>query len=324
MNIPRRRFLGLTGSGVAFLAIETHAGADSYPSRPIHLVVGFPVGGPNDILGRLIADWLSIRLGQPVIVENRPGASGNTATEAVIRAPADGYTLLLVGPANAINASLNESLSFDFLRDIAPVAAITQEPLVMLVHPSIPAKNVPEFITYAKAHPSKVIMASTGNGSSPHVSGLLFEKMAGIDLNIVHFAGGGPALKGLIQGQAQIMFEPISASIEPVRTDQLRALAVTTSTRSTALPETPPVSDFVPGYEASAVTGIGVPANTATDIIERLNNEINAAFTDRAMAARFADTGSGVLPGSAADFGRLMAGETEKWAKVIKSSASKF
>jgi tripartite-type tricarboxylate transporter receptor subunit TctC len=291
MNIPRRRFFGLAVAGAASLAMAKNACADSYPTRPIDLVVGFPAGGPNDILGRLMAEWLSRRLGQPVIVQNLPGASGNIATEAVIRAPADGYTLLLIGPANAINGSLNDDLNFNFLRDIAPVAAITREPLVMLVHPSVPAKTVPELIDYAKANPNKIIMASTGNGSSPHVSGLLFKMMTGLNLDIVHYAGGGPALKGMIQGQAQIMFEPMSASIEPIRGGQLRALAVTTSTRSGALPETPPVSDFVPGYEASAVTGIGVPANTASDIIERLNAEINAAFADRAMGARFAETG---------------------------------
>src|SRR5476649_1642787 len=203
MQIPRRSFLGLTGAGVAFAATPKIARAKSYPARPIHLIVGFPTGGPNDILGRLMGQWLSGRLGQPVIVENRPGVSGNIATEAVVRAPADGYALLLVGPANAINASLYENLDFKFLRDIAPVAAITREPLVMLVHPSVPANTVPEFIAYAKANPDKVKMASTGNGSSPHVSGLLFKMMAGVDVAVVHYAGGGPALKGMIEGQAQ-------------------------------------------------------------------------------------------------------------------------
>jgi tripartite-type tricarboxylate transporter receptor subunit TctC len=318
MQIPRRRFLSLAGAGAIFAASATNARAQSYPNHPIHLMVGFPAGGPNDILARLIGQWLSARLGQPVIVENRPGASGNIATQAVVRAPADGYTLLLVGPANAINASLYQNLDFRFLREIAPVAAITREPLVMLVHPSVPATTVPEFIAYAKANPSGIKMASTGNGSSPHVSGLLFQMMTGLDLAVVHYAGGGPALKDMIDGQAQIMFEPMSAASEPIRSGKLRALAVTTATRSAALPDIPAMGDFVAGFEASAVTGIGAPANTPVEIIDRLNREINAAFTDPAMKARLLDTGGNVLPGSPADFGRLMAEETEKWAKVIR------
>jgi tripartite-type tricarboxylate transporter receptor subunit TctC len=318
MQIPRRRFLGLTGVGAVFAASTGSARAQSYPTHPIHLLVGFPAGGPNDILARLIGQWLSERLGQPVIIENRPAVSGNIATEAVVRAPADGYTLLLVGPANAINASLYENLDFRFLRDIAPVAAITREPLVMLVHPSVPANTVPEFIAYAKANPARIKMAATGNGSSPHVSGLLFKMMTGLDLAVVQYAGGGPALKEMIEGQAQIMFEPMSASIQPIRSGKLRALAVTTATRSEALPDIPAMGDFVPGFEASAVTGIGAPAHTPVEIIDRLNRQINAAFTDPAMKARLLDTGGAVLPGSPADFGRLMADETEKWAKVIR------
>ena len=320
MDIPRRRFLSLAGLGATIAAMPEAAMAQSYPARPIHVIVGFPPGGPNDILGRLMAEWLSGRLGQPVIVENRHGASGNIATDAVVRAPADGYTLLLVGPANAINPSIYDNLNHNFLRDIAPVAAITREPLVMLVHPSVPAKTVPEFIAYAKANPDKVKMASTGNGSSPHVSGLLFKMMAGVDVTVVHYAGGGPALKGMIAGDAQVMFEPMSASIEPARNGKLRALAVTTATRSQALPDIPTLGEFIPGYEASAVTGIGAPANTPADIVDRLNKEINAAFTDPAMKARLLDTGGTALPGSPADFGRLMAEETAKWAKVIKAS----
>ena len=323
MHIPRRRFLSLAGLGAAFATMPKTVRAQSYPARPIHLIVGFPPGGPNDILGRLMGQWLSGRLGQPVIVENRPGASGNIATEAVVRAPGDGYTLLLVGPANAINPSIYDNLNHNFLRDIAPVAAITREPLVMLVHPSVPAKTVQEFVAYAKANPDKVKMASTGNGSSPHVSGLLFKMMAGVDVTVVHYAGGGPALKGMIEGQAQVMFEPMSASIEPVRRGKLRALAVTTATRSDALPDIPALGEAVPGYEASAVTGIGAPANTPADIIDRLNKEINAAFTDPTMKARLLEIGDTALPGSPADFGRLMAGETAKWAKVIKGSSAK-
>jgi tripartite-type tricarboxylate transporter receptor subunit TctC len=323
MNIPRRRFLSLAGASAIFPSMAKFAHAESYPTRPIHFVVGFPAGGPNDILARLTGQWLSERLGQPVIVENRPGASGNIATEAVVRAPADGYTLLMVGPANAINASLNDELKFNFLRDIAPVAAITREPLVMLIHPSVRANSVPEFIAYAKANPGKITMASTGNGSSPHVSGLLFTMMTGIDLGIAHYAGGGPALKGLIEGQVQMMFEPMSASIAPIRAGKLRPLAVTTTARAAVLPEILSLGDFVPGYEASAVTGIGVPTDTAAEIIDRLNGEINAAFRDPAMKARLGETGGTALAGSPADFGRLMAEETEKWAKVIKYAGAK-
>jgi tripartite-type tricarboxylate transporter receptor subunit TctC len=323
MNIPRRRFLSLAGASAIFPSMAKFAHAESYPTRPIHFVVGFPAGGPNDILARLTGQWLSERLGQPVIVENRPGASGNIATEAVVRAPADGYTLLMVGPANAINASLNDELKFNFLRDIAPVAAITREPLVMLIHPSVPANSVPEFIAYAKSNPGKITMASTGTGSSPHVSGLLFTMMTGVDLGIAHYAGGGPALKGLIEGQVQMMFEPMSASIAPIRAGKLRPLAVTTTARAAVLPEIPSLGDFVPGYEASAVTGIGVPTDTSAEIIDRLNGEINAAFRDPAMKARLGETGGTALAGSPADFGRLMAEETEKWAKVIKYAGAK-
>jgi tripartite-type tricarboxylate transporter receptor subunit TctC len=322
LNISRRRILNLTGASAIFAFVSKYARAENYPTRPIYFVVGFPAGGPNDILARLIGQWLSQRLRQSVIVENRPGASGNIATEAVVRAPADGYTLLMIGPANAINASVSKTLNFNFLRDIAPVAAITREPLVMLVHPSVPANSVLEFIAFAKANPGKVIMASTGNGSSPHVSGLLFKMMTGIDLTITHYAGGGPALKGMIEGQAQVMFEPMSASIAPIRAGQLRPLAVTTATRSAILQEIPSLGDFVPGYEASAVTGIGVPVNTPANVIDRLNVEINAAFVDPAMKARLGDTGGIVLAGSPADFGRLMAEETEKWAKVIRSAGA--
>jgi tripartite-type tricarboxylate transporter receptor subunit TctC len=323
MNISRRWILSLAGASAIFSFIAKFARAESYPTRPIHFIVGFPASGPNDILARLIGQWLSERLGQPVIVEDRPGASSNIATEAVVRAPADGYTLLMVGPANAINASLYDGLKFNFLRDIAPVAAITREPLVMLIHPSVPAKSVPEFIAYAKANPGKIKMASTGIGSSPHVSGLLFTMMTGVDLGIAHYAGGGPALKGLIEGQVQMMFEPISASIAPIRAAKLRPLAVTTATRSAVLPEIPSLGDSVPGYEASAVTGIGVPTNTPAEIIDRLNVEMNAAFVDPTMKARLGDTGGTALAGTPADFGRLMAEETEKWAKVIKYAGAK-
>jgi tripartite-type tricarboxylate transporter receptor subunit TctC len=320
MHIPRRWFLRL--AGLAFAATATIANAQSYPVRPVRLIVGFPAGGPNDILARLMAQWLSGRLGQEVIVENQPGASGNIATEAVVRAPADGYTLLLAGPANAINPSLYSNLNHSFLRDIAPVAAITREPLVMLVHPSVPANTVAEFVAYAKANQG-VRMASAGNGSSPHVFGLLFKMTTGLDLTIVHYAGGGPALKDMTEGQAHVMFEPMSAAIGPIRSGKLRALAVTTATRSEALPDVPALTESVPGYEASAVTGIGAPANTPAEIIDRLNREINAAFADPAMKAKFLHAGGAVLPGSPADFGKLMANETEKWSRVIRASGIK-
>jgi tripartite-type tricarboxylate transporter receptor subunit TctC len=307
----------------AVLLLPQLADAQSYPTQPLRLVVGFPAGGPNDIQGRMIAQWLSTRLGQPVNVENKPGGSSNPATEEVVRAPADGYTLMLVGPANAINPSLYDNLPFNFLRDIAPVGSVIREPLVMVVHPEVSANTVAEFIALAKANPGKLKMASTGKGSSPHVSGLLFTSMTGVDVEIVQYAGGGPALKGMIDGQAQMMFEPMSASIEPVRSGKLRALAVTTTTRSTALPDVPALSDAVPGYEASALTGIGVPAATPAAIVERLNQEINAGLADPALKQRFAESGGIILGGSPADFGKLLAAETEKWAKVIKSAGAK-
>jgi tripartite-type tricarboxylate transporter receptor subunit TctC len=323
MKNSRRRWLRLAGIAAALAAMPRPACAQPYPSAPVRLIVGFPGGGPNDILARLMGQWLAQRLGQPFVVENRPGASGNIATEAVVRAPADGHTLLLVGPANAISASLYPGLAFNFLRDIAPVAGITREPLVMAVHPSVPATTVAEFIAYAKAGPGRIKLASTGNGSSPHVSGELFKMLTGVEVTVVHYAGGGPALKAMIDGQAQVMFEPMSAAIAPIRSGQLRALAVTTTTRSPALPDVPALADAVPGYEASAVTGIGAPRNTPAEIIATLNAAINAAFADPAMSARLADTGGTPLAGSPAEFGKLLAEETEKWAKVVKFSGAK-
>jgi len=319
----RRALIQLSAAAATFSTLPNMVHAQSYPSRPVRLVVGFPAGGPNDILGRIVAQWLSQRLGQPFLVENQPGSSGNIATAAVVRAPADGYTLLLVGPANAIGASLYPNLPFNFLRDIAPVAGITREPLVMVVHPSVPAKSVAELIAYAKAEPDKIKLASTGQGSSPHVSAELFKMLTGLALPVVHYAGGGPALKAMIEGQAQLMFEPMSASIEPVRSGKLRALAVTTAARAAALPNVPTLGEFVSGYEASAATGIGVPRDTPADVIATLNATINAGFSDAAMQARLADTGGSGLPGSPADFGRVLAEETEKWARVVKASGAK-
>jgi len=298
------------------------ANAQGWPERPVRLMVGFAAGGPNDILGRLVARALSDRLGKPFVVENRAGESGNLETEAVTRAPPDGHTLLLVGPANAINASLYPRLSFDFRRDIIPVAGITREALAMVVHPDVPARTVTEFIALAKARPGAIRMASTGVGSSLHVSGLLFNRMAGLDLPITHFAGGGPALKDLIAGGTHMMFEPMSASIEPVKSGKLRALAVTTADRIAAMPDVPVLADFLPGYEASAVTGIGVPAGTPAAIVETLNREINAALADPKVASLLAETGGEPLPGSPAAFARLVAGEIDKWSIVIKAAGS--
>jgi tripartite-type tricarboxylate transporter receptor subunit TctC len=301
----------------------TTAMAQTYPTKPVRFVVSFPQGGPNDILGRIAAAWLSQRLGQPFEVENRPGRSGNAGTELVVRAPPDGYTVLLCGPANAISGSLYPNLSFNFLRDMTPVAGITREALVMVVHPSVPAQTVPQFIAHAKANLATLKMASTGNGSSPHVTGELFKLMTGLPLQVVHYGGGGPALRAMIGGEAQMMFEPMSASIEPVRSGKLRALAVTTTERSKALPEVPVLGGFVAGYEASAVTGIAVPKGTPDAVVETLNRAMNAAFADPAMMARLADTGGAPLPGTAADFARLMAAETQKWGDVVRRSGTK-
>jgi tripartite-type tricarboxylate transporter receptor subunit TctC len=323
MKVARRQFLQLGGAVAAASALSMSASALDYPARPVRLIVGFPAGGPSDILGRMIAQWLSERLGQPFVVENQPGAASNIATAAVVRAPADGYTLLLVGPANAINAALFDRLEFNFMRDIAPVAGLTREPLVMLVHPSVPARTGAQLIADAKANPGKIRLALTDPGSAPHASGELFRMMTGVDLALVHYTGGGPAaLKGTIEGQSELMFEPLSASIAPLKAGTLRALAVTTAARSPALPDLPVIGDFVPGYEASAVSGIGVPKNTPAGIIDTLNAAINAAFGDPAMKARLVDTGGSLLAGSPADFGKLMAEETEKWAKVVKFSAA--
>jgi tripartite-type tricarboxylate transporter receptor subunit TctC len=325
MIYVRRRFLQLAALAAfpGWPHMADIANAQSYPTKPVRFVIGFPAGGPNDILGRITAQWLAEKLGQPFNVENKGGQSGNIATAEVVRAPADGYTILLVGPANAISGSLYPNLSFDFLRDIVPVAGVTREPLVMVVHPSVPAKTVPEFLAHAKANAGAIKMASTGNGSSPHVTGELFKQMAGLSLDVVHYGGGGPALQAMIAGQAQMMFEPMSASIEPVRTGKLRALAVTTSERSAALPGIATLAESVPGFEASAVTGIGVPKGTPAEVVETLNKAVQAAFADAAMKARLADTGGAPLPGTAAEFAGLMAAETEKWGKVVKAAGIK-
>jgi tripartite-type tricarboxylate transporter receptor subunit TctC len=323
MTILRRQFLRFATAAVALPALTHTARAQSYPTQPLRFVVGFVPGGPNDILARLLAEWLSPRLGQPVVVENIPGASSNTATEVVVRAPADGHTLLLLGPANAINASLFKNLSFDLLRDLTPVAGLTREALVMVVHPSVPAKSLPELIAYAKANPGKITMAMTSAGSSPNVSGKLFQLLTGVNVTEVPYAGGGPALRDMIAGKVQMMFEPMSASIGPIRAGTLRALAVTTKEREPALPGIPAMNEAVPGYEASAVTGIAVPKNTPAAVVDRLNREINAAFVDPVMKAKFDDTGGATIAVAPAEFGKIIAEEIEKWAKVVKASGAK-
>jgi tripartite-type tricarboxylate transporter receptor subunit TctC len=323
MKLLRRQFLFLAAGAAALPAVSRVARAQAYPSRPVRWIVGFSPGGSADTSARVIGQWLSKRLGQPFIVENRLGAGGNIATEAVVRAPADGYTLLLVNPANAINASLYERLSFNLIRDIAPVAGIIRVPNVMVVNPSTPAKTVPEFIAYAKANPGKINFASAGNGTAIHVSGELFKMMTGVNMVHVPYRGAPPALTDLLGGQVQVMFDNMPNSIEYIRADKLRPLAVTTATRWEGLPDVPTLSDFVPGYESSAWTGIGVPRNTPADIISKLNKEINAALADPKIKARLADLGGTVLPGSPADFGKFVAEETEKWGKVVKFSGAK-
>jgi tripartite-type tricarboxylate transporter receptor subunit TctC len=323
MKFPRRQFLHLAAGAAALPALSRVAWAQGYPTRPIRWVVGFVPGGATDIIARLMGQWLSERLGQSVVIENRPGAGSNIATEVVVNAPADGYTLLLVGPTHTVNATLYERLNYNFIRDIAPIASISREPLVMVVNPSVPAKTVTEFIAYAKAHPGKLNMASSGIGTSVHVGGELFKMMTGIDMLHVPYRGAAPAITDLIGGRVQVMFATLPSSIEYIRAGNLRALAVTTAKRTPVLPDVPTVSDVLPGYEASAVYGVGAPRNTPAEIIDKLNKEINAGLADSGMKARLADLGGTVLPGSSADFGKLIAEETEKWAKVVKFSGAK-
>jgi tripartite-type tricarboxylate transporter receptor subunit TctC len=284
------------------------------------LIVGFPPGGPNDIVARLMGQWLSERFGQPFVIENRPGAASNIGTELVVRARPDGYTLLIVGPPAALNATLYGNLNFNFIRDIAPVAGIMRVPEVMVVNPSVPAKTVPEFIAYAKANPGKINMASAGNGSAPHIYGALFNAMAGVNMVHVPYRGGTPALIDLMGGQVHVMFETTSSTIVYIRAAKLRALAVTTATRSAVLPDIPTVGEFVPGYEASAFYGVGAPKNTPTEIIDRLNSEINAGLADPKIREHLADLGSTPMPMTSAEFGKLIADETAKWGKVIREA----
>ena len=323
MKLPRRRFLRLAAATAAFPALSTIARAQGYPTRPLHMIIGYPPGGSADMTARLMAQWLSERLGQTVVIESRPGGGTNIATEAVVRAPPDGYTLLLVAPANAINASLYDKLNYNFIRDMAPVAGLIRFPNVVVVNPSVPVKTIPELIAYAKANPGKLNMASSGNGSTIHVSGELFKMLTGIKMVHVPYRGGAPALTDLISGQVHVMFDNLPTSIEYIRAGKLRGLAVTSTERSHLLPDVPTVSDYVPGYEASAWYGLGVPTGTPPAVIERLNEATNAVLADPKTLARFADLGATLLAGSAADFGKLVADETEKWAKVVKFSGAK-
>src|SRR5262245_4762615 len=323
MKLPRRKFLHLAAGAAALPAISNIALAQTYPSRPVRLIVGVTPGSAPDIVARLVGQWLSERLGQQLLVENRPGAGFNIGTEVVVRAPTDGYTLLLVGAPNAINTTLYDRLSFNFLRDIAPVAAISRERIVMVVPPSFPAKTVPEFITYAKDNPRKVTMASPGIGTTPHVTGELFKMMAGVDLVHVPYRGGGQMMTDLVAGQVQVSFIGLTVAIEHIRSGKVRALAVTAAARSDVLPDVPTVRDFVPGYEASAFWGIGAPRNTPAEIIDTLNKAVNASLSDPELKKRLAEGGNTVLAGSPAEFGKFIADETEKWGKVVKFAGIK-
>jgi tripartite-type tricarboxylate transporter receptor subunit TctC len=320
MKLPRRNFLHLAAGAAALPAVSRVARAQAYPTRPVRIVVGLAPGGTNDIVARLMGQWLSERLGQPFVIDNRPGAASNIATEAVARAAADGYTLLLSSLNNAISATLYERLNFNFIRDITAVAGILRTPNVMVVNPSVPAKSVPEFIAYAKANPGKLNMASPGNGTSLHVVGELFKMMTGVNMVHVPYRGGGPALTDLLGGQVQVMFVTTVSSIGYIKADRLRALAVTTATRLDVLPDIPTVAEFVPGYEASPWFGVGAPKSTPVEIVDNLNKEINAGLADPGIKARFADLGGTPLVGSPADFSKYIAEETKKWGKVIRAA----
>jgi len=324
MRPPRRHFLRLVAGAAALPAVSPFAQAQTYPSRPVRFVVGAPPGGGTDIIARLMGQWLSRRLGQPFIIDNRPGAGTNIATEAVVNAAPDGYALLLVAPASAINATLYDKLSFNFVRDIAPVASMVRQPLVMLVNPSIPANTVREFIAYAKANPGNVNMASSGTGTTPHLAGELLKTAAGITMQHVPYRGGGAALTDLIGGRVHICFASMHETIEYIKVGKVRPLAVTTATRAEALPDIPALSEFVPGFEVSAWSGVGAPRNTPTEIVDRLNKEINAALSDPETKSRLAGLGLAVLAGSPADFGKLIVDETEKWGKVIRAGNIKL
>jgi len=320
MKLDRRQFLHLAAGATALPVASPLAWAQTYPTRPVRIVVGFPPGGVSDILARLLGEWLSERLGQPFIIENRPGAGGNVATESVVRAAPDGHTLLLCATSDAISVSLYDKLNFNFVRDIAPVAGIMRAPLVMVVNPSFSAKTVPEFIAYAKANPGKINMASSGIGTATHLAGELFKMMASIDMQHVPYRGIGPALTDLVGGRVDVLFGVMPTPIEQVKAGKLRALAVTTARRSDALPDIPTVGEFLPGFETSGWQGISAPKKVPAEIIARLNREINAALADPKMKTKLVDMGGMVIAGSAADFGKLVSDETQKWAKVIRAA----
>ena len=320
MKFPRRRFLHLAAGAAALPAVSHIARAQAFPSRPVRIVVGFPAGGAQDIGARVIGQWLSERLGQSFLIDNRPGANGNIGAQGVVNAAPDGYTLLVVGAPNAINATFYSNLAFNLTRDIMPVAGISRTPLVMVVHPSVPATTVPEFIAHAKANPGAINMASGGNGNVTHLAGELFKMIAGTKMIHIPYRGGALATTDLIAGQMQLYFAPVQESIEHIRAGKLRALAVATATRLPALPGIPTVGEFLPGYEASGWNGIGAPRGTPADIIERLNREINAGLAQPAIKARFDDLGAPLLPLSPAEFGKLIAEDTEKWGKVIRAA----
>ena len=324
MKFARRHFLRLAASTVVLPAVSQQAWAEAYPSRPVRIIVGFAAGGPADICARLIGQRLAEQFGQPFVIENRLGAGSSIAAEAVVKAAPDGYTLLLISNAHAVNSSFYKNLNFNFIRDIAPVAGIDREPLVMLVHPSCPAKTLPEFIAYAKANAGKLDMGSAGNGTLAHVAGELFNMMAGVSLVHVPYRGGAPALIELMAGRVQVVFNPMAGTVGHIKAGTLRALAVTTATRSETLPDLPTVGDFLPGYESSVWFGVGAPRNTPADIVEKLNREINASLADTKIGTRLADWGGAPLAVSAADFGKLIADETEKWANVIKRANIKL
>src|SRR5262245_27248173 len=320
MKLPRRNFLHLAAGAVALPTMLRIAKAQAYPTRPVRVVAPFAAGGPTDIVARLIGQWLSERFGQQFVIENRPGAGTNIGTEMVVRASPDGYTLLMVGTPNAINATLYDKLNFNFIRDVASVAGIMRASNVVVVHPSVPAKTLPDFIAYAKTNPDKINMASAGAGSSSHVYGELLKMMAEVNLVHVPYRGGAPALTDLLGGQVQVMVTSTVSTIEYIGAGKLRPLAVTSATRSEVLPDIPTVGDFVPGYEASGFFGVGAPKNTPTEVIGKLNKEIKAALADSNAKARLADLGGTVFEGSPADFGKLIADETEKWGKVIRAA----
>lgn len=323
MQLPRRQFLRLAAMAAAVPAVSRTALAQPYPIRPVRLLVGYVPGGVADIYARLMAQWLSERLSRQFFVENRPGSAGNVATEVVVKSPPDGYTLLLLGSNNAINSTLYDNLTFDLVRDITPIAGIARSPLVMEVNPSVPAKTVPEFIAYAKANPGKLNMGSGGIGSTPHVAGELFKMMAEIKMVHVPYRGTGAMFADFIGGQVQIAFDNLPSSIGYIRDGRLRALGVTTSARLVALPDVPTVGEFVPGYEAIGWTGVGAPRNTPPDVVNKLNDEINAAFADPKFKARLADLGGTPLTGSSSEFAKFVADDTEKWASVIKFAGIK-